>query len=218
MLWESPGSYVVFTAFVIFAVLWVLRRRSPQSQPGSGPPTGLWRRGLSAYPGRTERTPRLYVAVIAATAFAAALFAATRAFAQRSAPAPAESRAVSARDAKSGFGRPESITGTLTAVIPEEGLVVVVRRGPGEPPSTELTGTREVVPENGRMVVKDSFTATPAEGETDYSFKVGARSAVELNGRPASLSQLASLGGAQATVRFIPERSGNYTLSLDVKQ
>jgi hypothetical protein len=143
----------------------------------------------------------------------AAALVATPAFAR--APGDPGTR-LTQQDLKSGFGRPESIQGTISLVKPEEGLLIVTRHGPSEPTSTEITvATPEAAPnDNGSTV--SQVTATNGTGETDYNFRVIASTLIKVGGQTARLGDLAGLENRQVTVHFIPKRSGNYAFGIDV--
>ena len=122
------------------------------------------------------------------------------------------------QDSKSGFGKPETIAGILTLVNPQEGLVIVTRRGPGEPASTQLSGTETRNPRTGEVVKTDTVQATPGPGETDYRFRVTAHSLIKAGDQRVTLADLTQFQNKPATVYFVPERSGNFVLGLDVSQ
>jgi hypothetical protein len=136
------------------------------------------------------------------------IFAAGVAFARPGAQtnAAGQQAALRAPDAESGFGKPETITGTISVVEPGEGAVMLARRGPTEPPSTELVGN------NGQV------TALQGPGETNYSFRVTSSTIIKVGGQPAKLADLAELQDKQATVRFVPKRDGNFATSLEVNR
>jgi hypothetical protein len=119
---------------------------------------------------------------------------------------------------KSGFGKPETIAGILTLVNPQEGLVIVTRRGPGEPASTQLSGTETRDPRTNEVVKTDTVQATPGPGETDYRFRVTAHSLIKAGDQRVTLADLTQFQNKPATVHFVPERSGNFVLGLDVSQ
>jgi hypothetical protein len=111
-----------------------------------------------------------------------------------------------ASSAKSGFGRPETITGTILMVEPGEGVVILARYGPTEPPSTQLVGTTS------------HMTVQPGPGETNYSFRITSSTVIKVGGRPATVADLGKLQNKQATVHFIPKRGGNFATSLEISQ
>jgi hypothetical protein len=118
----------------------------------------------------------------------------------------------------SGFGKSESITGTLTRVNPQEGMVIVTRRGPGEPASTQLSGTETKAPNSNEVIKTNSVKATPAPGETEYRFRVTTHSLIKASGQRVTLADLTQFQNKPATVYFVPERSGNFVLGLDVSE
>ncbi|HXJ96897.1 MAG TPA: hypothetical protein VMT20_29005 [Terriglobia bacterium] len=122
------------------------------------------------------------------------------------------------QDSKGGFGKPETIVGTLTLVNPQEGLVILMRRGPGEPASTQLSGTETMDPRTHEVVKTDTVKATPGPGETDYSFRITTHSLIKIGHQRVSLADLTQFQDKPATVYFIPERSGNFVLGLDVSE
>jgi len=147
-----------------------------------------------------------------------AVLAATLPLTAQMKPVTYNQPAVYSRDAKSGFGRPETIAGTLTLVNPQEGLVIVTRRGPGEPPSTQLSGRETKAPNSNEVIKTDTVTATPGPGETEYRFRVTSHSLLKAGNQRVTLADLTQFEEKPATVYFIPERSGNFVLGLDVDQ
>ncbi|HEV3276269.1 MAG TPA: hypothetical protein VG860_05585 [Terriglobia bacterium] len=121
-------------------------------------------------------------------------------------------------DRRSGFGRPESISGTISLVSPEEGLLIVTKQGPGQPASTNVTGTTVVTqnPDGTTSSADTSVSMGPGPGETDYRFRVTGNTLIRLDGRPATLRDLAGVQDKQATVHFIPERNGNFAKGIEV--
>jgi hypothetical protein len=136
--------------------------------------------------------------------------------AQATKPVTYNQPAVHSRDSKSGFGKPESIAGTLTLVNPQEGLVIVTRQGAGEPPSTQLSGTETRDPRTNEVVKTNTVQATSGPGETEYRFRVTTHALIKVGEKRASLADLTQFQNKLATVYFVPERSGNLVLGLDV--
>jgi len=126
--------------------------------------------------------------------------------------------AASSQHSKSGFGKPESLTGTLTLVNPQEGLVIVTQRGPNEPPSTQISGTETKAPNSDEVVETNSVKVTPGPGQTEYRFRVTTHSLLKAGDQRVSLADLAQFQNKPATVYFVPERSGNFVLGIDVSQ
>lgn len=127
---------------------------------------------------------------------------------------------VHAPDRKSGFGRPESIAGTIALVKPQEGLLVVVQRGPGQPPSTVVSGATTVTQnQDGTTTTTDTdVSARPGPGETDYHFRLTGSTLIRINGASATLNELVGLQDRPATVHFVPERNGNFAKEIDVSR
>ena len=134
---------------------------------------------------------------------------------QRVGPVSA-SPAASSRDRRAGFGAEESIFGTIAAVD-QRGLLILKREGPSEPATTQLTVAESRDDTSGRSH-SSVVQAAPGPGRTDYSFRVTASTKIRVNGRTESLADLAGLQNRQATVRFIPRRSGNFAASIEVSE
>jgi hypothetical protein len=119
---------------------------------------------------------------------------------------------------KSGFGRPESIAGTVSLVNPEEGLLIVTQRGPGQPPSTQISGTTVVTQNSdGTSTAADTaVTAGPGPGETEYRFRITSATLIQANGQRVTPTSLAGMQGKQVTVHFVPERNGNFAKGIEV--
>jgi len=122
----------------------------------------------------------------------------------------------SSQDLKGGFGRPETITGTIVMVKPEQGVLVLALRGPSQPPSTDIIVYSKTVKIGDAMVREEEVTTAPAPGETDFNFRVGSSTLIKVDGYRAALGELGTLKGRQATVRFVPRRAGNFALGIEV--
>jgi len=123
---------------------------------------------------------------------------------------------VASEDLKDGFGRPETITGTILMIKAEEGIVVVAVRGPSQAPSTIIVVHSKSVPQGNAMVRQEDITTIPGPGETDFSFRVAPSTLIRVDGHPLAFSELPTLKGREATVRFVPRRAGNFALGIEV--
>jgi hypothetical protein len=123
---------------------------------------------------------------------------------------------VSSQDSQGGFGRPETITGTVVMVKTEQGVLVLALQGPSQPPSTDIIVHSKTVKTGDAMVREEEVTTAPAPGETDYNFRVGTSTLIKVDGHRATLGELATLKGREATVRFVPRRAGNFALGVEV--
>jgi hypothetical protein len=126
--------------------------------------------------------------------------------------------AVQPQGVKDWLGKPQSIAGTLTLVKPQEGLVIITRSGPNEPATMQLSGTETRDPKTNEVVKTDTITATPGPGETRYRFRVTAHSLLKAGSQRVSLADLTQFQNRPAIVHFVPERSGNFVLGLEVNQ
>ena len=133
-------------------------------------------------------------------------------------PAAKAPRAAASKGSKSSFGGSSSITGVLAMVRPEYSLVVLARMGPGEPSTPTASWTQTVARGTREVIDKTPLTLASGPGETDYAFKVTGSTAIKVNGRKASLKDLAAVVNQHATVRFTAARSGDYALSIEVAQ
>lgn len=131
---------------------------------------------------------------------------------------PDAQTAPSARDLerRSGFGRPESITGRISMVKPDEGLLIVEQQGKGH--STTISGATTVTQNaNGSTTTTDTdVSSSPAPAETEYRFRITASTLIRANGRRTTLNGLAGMQNKQATVHFVPERNGNFAKGIEV--
>lgn len=117
-----------------------------------------------------------------------------------------------------GFSRPaETISGRILLVKPNDRLLVLVRTGPSEPTATQLTWTETRDPAGGG-VDKSPMTASDVPGETDYAFKVTSSALITVDGRRSSLDRLISSRGAEATVRFMAKRDGDFAVEVKVRR
>jgi len=119
-------------------------------------------------------------------------------------------------DRRSGFGHPESITGTIKIVKGDEGLLVVENQGAGH--STNLSGAAVVTenPDGSTTTADTDVSAAPAPAETKYEFRVTAHTLIRVNGQRATLRDLAGMQNKQVSVYFVPERNGNFAEGIDV--
>jgi hypothetical protein len=125
-------------------------------------------------------------------------------------------RGVRDSDHKSGFGRPESITGRISMVKPDEGLLIVEEQGAGQ--STNVSGAA-VVTQNtdGTKTTADTdVSAAPGPAEAEYHFRVTANTLILVNGQKATLNDLAGMQDKQVTIHFVPERNGNFVKGIEV--
>jgi len=120
------------------------------------------------------------------------------------------------KDSKDGAGRPETISGTLSGVDPAKGIIIVVRQGPHEPPSLQLSWTERVPSEPGGRAERSPITVRQGPGETDYDFRVTGSTLIEVNGARASLESLAALTNSKAKVRFTPRHDGDFALEVRI--
>jgi hypothetical protein len=130
--------------------------------------------------------------------------------------APTESTEASSQDVKGGFGRPETITGTVLMVKAEEGIVVLAVTGQSQAPSTVIVVHSKSVQDGDAVKREEEITAVPGPGETDFSFRVARSTLVKVDGHRVGLSELPTLKGREATVRYVPRRAGNFALGIEV--
>lgn len=123
-----------------------------------------------------------------------------------------------ARDSgrRSGFGKPESITGIISLVKPDEGLLTLEEQGAGH--STNVSGATAVTQNaNGSTTSTDTdVSASQGPSEPEYRFRVTANTLIRVNGQRATLNDLAGMQNKQAIVHFVPERNGNFAKGIEV--
>jgi hypothetical protein len=129
---------------------------------------------------------------------------------------PAGASEVSPQDSKGGFGRPETITGTVMMVKAEEGIVVLAVTGQSQAPSTVVVVHSRSVQDGDSTTREEEITAVPGPGETDFSFRVDRWTLVKVDGHRVALGELGTLKGREATIRFVPRRAGNFALGIEV--
>lgn len=129
--------------------------------------------------------------------------------------APNDNR-ISSPDEKAGFGKPETITGTIWMVKPDEGIVVLAVRGSSQPPSTDFVVHTKTLRAGDQVIREEEITTVPAPGETDFNFKVASSTLIKVDGHPLAMGELSALKGREATVRFVPRRDGNFALGIEV--
>lgn len=117
---------------------------------------------------------------------------------------------------KSLFGKPEKISGLISLVLPEKRLIVVTVPANEVPKflmvledsTTTVQQPTGVVKHHKKVVLTQSTAAS-------FNFKVTDATAIKVGGRPLTGS-LTALNNKQATVRFVPLRSGNIAKAIDV--
>ena len=123
----------------------------------------------------------------------------------RAGPSPS----ASSDEQSAGFGRPETIAGTMVMVVPEQNLVVLaVQTSPDQ--KTSIAEPSPNAGDGGRTV------KIIHSGATEFDFRVTASSWIRAGGERLSLTDLAGLSGRQVTVRFVPHRAGNFVESIEV--
>jgi hypothetical protein len=130
--------------------------------------------------------------------------------------APTEGTGASSQGVKGGFGRPETITGTVLMVKAEEGIVVLAVTGQSQAPSTVIVVHSRSVQDGDAVNREEDITSVPGPGETDFSFRVARSTLIKVDGRRVALGELDTLKGREATVRFVPRRAGNFALGIEV--
>jgi hypothetical protein len=130
--------------------------------------------------------------------------------------APTERAVTSSQDVKGGFGRPEMITGTVMMVKAGDGIVVLAVTGQSQAPSTVIVVHSRSVQDGEAVTRQEEITAVPGPGETDYNFRVSPSTLIKVDGRRVALGELATLKGREATIRFVPQRAGNFALGIEV--
>ena len=73
------------------------------------------------------------------------------------------SRGASSRDLRAGFGRPETISGTISSVD-ERGVLILKREGPSEPATTQLTVSGPPNPDSAAPARSDEVQTSPGPG------------------------------------------------------
>jgi hypothetical protein len=126
---------------------------------------------------------------------------------------PAEA---SSQDGRDGFGRPETTTGTILMIKAEEGIVVVAVHGTSQAPSTVVVVHSKSVQHGDAVVREEDVTTVPGPGETDFSFRITRSTLIKVDGRRLAWTELQTLKGQEATVRFVPRRAGNFALGIEV--
>lgn len=123
---------------------------------------------------------------------------------------------VGASDHRSGFGKPESITGIISMVKPDEGLLVMEDQGAGH--STTVSGAATTTQNsNGSTTTSDTdVSVSQGPSEPEYHFRVTANTLIRVNGQKATLNDLAGMQNKRATVHFVPERNGNFAKGIEV--
>ena len=136
----------------------------------------------------------------------------------RQVPTARNGKPVSAsRTGKTGFGKPQAITGTIVMTVPQQRLVVVAVRD-SRLTADQLRGTHTTVTQAGQTVSQSetitSVGKTPTEAE--LSFEVNRGTSIKIAGERAAFADLAFLENKQATIRFVPYRDGNVARSIEV--
>ena len=141
-------------------------------------------------------------------------FSARLALSLQTAARSQEGQTASARDLRNGFGRIETISGTIAAVD-DRGIIVLRRVGPSEPATTDLTVTESREDPNGPARIT-SVQAQPGPGRTEYNFRVTPSTRITVNGQSQTLQQIAGVQDEKANVEFVPRRSGNFATKIEI--
>lgn len=119
---------------------------------------------------------------------------------------------------KNLLGKPERISGLISMVVPDKRLIVVTVPANEVPKflmvledSTTVQQQADGVVKHHKKVVLTQSTAA------SFNFKVTNTTAIKVGGRPMTGS-LTALNNKQATVRFVPLRSGNIAQAIDVNR
>jgi|GEM_PF-1545117 len=116
---------------------------------------------------------------------------------------------LSSEELSAGFGRPETIAGTMVMVVPEQNLVVLaVQTSPDQKTSIIEPSPNRSDDERTVKIIRS--------GATEFDFRVTASSWIKAGGERLSLTDLEALAGRQVTVRFVPRRAGNFVESIEV--
>jgi hypothetical protein len=137
-------------------------------------------------------------------------------WAKRSDQSDAPTAGTEVSSQKGGFGRPEAITGTILMVKAGEGIVVLAVQGPSQAPSTVVVVHSKSVQDGDAVVREEEITTVPGPGETDFNFRITRSTLVKVDGRSLASSELPTLKGREATVRYVPRRDGNFALGIEV--
>ena len=124
--------------------------------------------------------------------------------------------AITSQGSQVGFGRPETVTGTILIVDPEQGIVALALRGPSQPPSTDIVVHTRNVHVGDAVIREEDVSTSEAGGETDFNFRVPNSAVIKVDGRRVALRELVKLRGREATIRFVPRRAGNFALGIEV--
>ncbi len=114
------------------------------------------------------------------------------------------------------IGKPEKISGTISMVLPEQRLIVLTVPAASVPKFLmvlEENTTLTQKPEGGVVRHHRKVILTQSD-EANFNFKVTKSTSIIVGGQPMSGS-LAALNNKQATVRFVPLRSGNIAQAIE---
>jgi hypothetical protein len=131
-------------------------------------------------------------------------------------PSSTQSAATQPDNLKSLFGKPERISGKISMVVPEKRLIVLTVPANEVPKflmvlEDQTTVVRQpdgVVKHHKKVVLTQSSAAS-------FNFRVTDATAIKVGGHPMTGS-LTALNNKQATVRFVPLRSGNVAQAIDI--
>ena len=116
---------------------------------------------------------------------------------------------------KSLVGKPEKISGTISMVVPEERLIVLTVPAASVPKFLMVLEENTTVTQKPEGVVKHHRKVILTQSdEANFNFKVTKSTSIIVGGQPMSGS-LTALNNKQATVRFVPLRSGNIAQAIE---
>lgn len=118
---------------------------------------------------------------------------------------------------KSLIGKPEKISGTISMVLPEQRLIVLTVPANSVPKFLMVLEDRTTITQKPEGVVKHHKRVILTQSdEANFNFKVTDSTSIRVDGRRMMSGSLEALNNKQATVRFVPLRSGNMAQVIEV--
>lgn len=166
-----------------------------------------------------RRTASILLQLLLAGALSASWAAAQKA----DSPSPGDASPTKKAEAESDslkrlFGKPERISGKISMVVPEKRLIVLTVPANAVPKflmvledQTTVTQQPDAVLKHHKKVVLNQSTAA------SFNFKVTGSTAIKVGGRRVT-GDLTAINDKQATVRFVPLRTGNIAQAIDIDE
>lgn len=114
------------------------------------------------------------------------------------------------------FGHPETVTGLITMVVHKEGILVLTLAAK-TPSKTLSVDTQQYDSVEGGQTMHHRVTTTVKQsGDVDYAFRVTNATRIWIGGKRVGLGELRDVKSKPATIRFVPQASGDFAEVIEI--